>query len=78
MPLAEQYLAQTDGALGAAVLGVIAIALLIGGLLARWITRPLRELTAAAGAVAAGDLERRGAGALAATSWACWPPSSTR
>jgi signal transduction histidine kinase len=38
---------------------VVAIALLIGGLLARWITRPLRELTVAAGEIAAGNLDRR-------------------
>ena len=58
-PAVAQYLAQTDGALAAAGLGVIAIALLLGGLLARRITRPLRELTVAAGAIAAGDLGRR-------------------
>ena len=63
-PAVAQYLAQTDGALAAAGLGVIAIALLLGGLLARRITRPLRELTVAAGAHRGGRPGAAGAGAL--------------
>jgi signal transduction histidine kinase len=58
-PAVAQYLVQTDGALAAAGLVVIGIALVLGGLLARRITRPLRELTVAAQGIAAGDLGRR-------------------
>ena len=52
------YLARTDHALAAAGIGAIAVALVLGLLLARVITRPVRELTAAARAIAGGDLRQ--------------------
>ncbi len=57
-PAVAQYLGQTDGALIAAALIGIGLALLIGGLMARRITRPVRELTEATTRIAAGDLGR--------------------
>jgi signal transduction histidine kinase len=57
-PAEERYLARTDLALGAAALVAVAVALALGLLLARLITRPVRDLTAAARAIAAGDLRQ--------------------
>lgn len=54
----ERYLASTDGALLAAAAVGIGIALLLGTFLARLITRPLREITAASRAIASGDLQQ--------------------
>ena len=55
----EQYLARTSRALFNAALGATGIALLLGVLLARTLTRPLRELTAASRAIARGELEQQ-------------------
>lgn len=55
----RNYLVRTDWALGAAALGAALIALVIGILLARVITRPVREITAAARAIASGDLHQQ-------------------
>jgi signal transduction histidine kinase len=55
-PAEQRYLARTDLALGAAALVGLGIALTLGWLLARLITRPVRDLTAATKALAAGDL----------------------
>jgi signal transduction histidine kinase len=55
----EEYLARTNGVLALAALGAGGVALVLGGLLAYWITRPLRELTAATAAVAGGELGRQ-------------------
>ena len=55
----ERYLARTDAALGIAAAVVVGGALVLGVLLARLITRPVRELTAAAQKIAGGDLEQR-------------------
>jgi signal transduction histidine kinase len=54
----DRYLARTDTALGIAAAVMIGVALVLGVLLARLITRPVRELTAAAGRIADGDLEQ--------------------
>ena len=55
----EQYLASTDLALVIAAAVMIGVALVLGVFLARLITRPVRELTTAAGKIAAGDLQQR-------------------
>ncbi|MCL5997475.1 MAG: ATP-binding protein [Chloroflexi bacterium] len=55
----EQYLARTDLALIIAAVVMIGVALLLGIFLARLITRPVRELTTAAGKIATGDLKQR-------------------
>ncbi len=55
-PEQMRYLAGTDRALGAAGLVALAVALALGLLLARLITRPVRELTRATQALAAGEL----------------------
>jgi signal transduction histidine kinase len=55
----ERYLARTDAALGIAAAVMIGVALVLGVLLARLITRPVRELTTAAGKIADGDLDQR-------------------
>ena len=55
----DRYLARTDRALGIAAAVRVGIALLLGLLLARLITRPVRELTGAAEKIAAGDIEQR-------------------
>lgn len=55
-PAEDRYLARTDIALGAAALGAVGVALALGLLLARLITRPVRDMTTAARAIAAGDL----------------------
>ncbi|HET9222270.1 MAG TPA: HAMP domain-containing protein [Roseiflexaceae bacterium] len=54
-----RYLARTDTALGIAAAVMVGVALVLGVLLARLVTRPLRELTAAAQRIASGDLEQR-------------------
>jgi signal transduction histidine kinase len=55
----NRYLARTDLALGIAAAVMVGVALLLGALLARLITRPVRELTAAAGRIASGDLAQQ-------------------
>jgi len=55
----ERYLSRTDAALGIAAAVMVAVALVLGLLLARLITRPVRELTAATQKIADGDLEQR-------------------
>lgn len=55
----ERYLAHVDLALGVAAAVMVAVALALGLLLARVITRPVRELTAAAQRIASGDLDQR-------------------
>lgn len=55
-PAEQRYLASTDLALGAAALVGLGIALTLGWLLARLITRPVRDLTEATRALAAGEL----------------------
>ncbi|NTV65149.1 MAG: HAMP domain-containing protein, partial [Oscillochloris sp.] len=55
-PAQEAYLTSTDAALAIAAAATAGIALLLGGLLARLITHPLRELTTATRKLAAGDL----------------------
>jgi signal transduction histidine kinase len=55
----ERYLERIDWALVVAGLASVGIALGLGALLAGLITRPARELTAAAGRIAAGDLSVR-------------------
>jgi signal transduction histidine kinase len=55
----NRYLARTDEALGIAAAVMVGIALALGVLLARLITRPVRELTSAAQMIAGGDLEQR-------------------
>ena len=53
----QRYLKRTNQALLLAALSATGIALILGVLLARSLTRPLRELTAATRAVARGDLD---------------------
>jgi signal transduction histidine kinase len=55
----DRYLARTDIALGIAAGVMVGVALLLGVLLARLITRPVRELTAAAERIAGGDLSQQ-------------------
>jgi signal transduction histidine kinase len=55
----DRYLARTDAALGIAAAVMVGVALLLGVLLARLITRPVRELTAAAERIAGGDLAQQ-------------------
>jgi len=55
-PREELYLARTEQALGYAALGAVVIVLLLGVVLARTLTRPLRELTHAIQAMAKGEL----------------------
>jgi len=55
----QRYLKRTNQALLLAALSATGIALILGILLARSLTRPLRELTAATRAVARGDLEQQ-------------------
>ena len=54
----EHYLARTNQALFYGAVGAAGIALLLGVFLARTLTRPMRELTEAATAVARGDGEQ--------------------
>jgi signal transduction histidine kinase len=58
-PLEARYLARTNQALILAALGAILIAVLLGLFLARTITRPVRDLTAATGALAQGRLSQQ-------------------
>jgi signal transduction histidine kinase len=55
----QRYLKRTNQALLLAALSATGIALILGVLLARSLTRPLRELTTATRAVARGDLEQQ-------------------
>ncbi|WP_129672106.1 cell wall metabolism sensor histidine kinase WalK [Candidatus Chloroploca sp. Khr17] len=55
-PAEEAYLRRTDLALGAAALGAVLVALSLGFILARLMTRPIQDLTRATRALAAGDL----------------------
>jgi signal transduction histidine kinase len=55
-PAQARYLARTDAALAISAAATAMIALVLGVLLARLITRPLRELTAAAHQIASGGL----------------------
>ncbi len=57
--LERQYLDRINQALLKAAFGATAIALLLGILLTRTLTRPLRELTTATRAMSKGDLEQR-------------------
>jgi hypothetical protein len=56
-PLEARYLARTNQSLLIAALGATVLALLLGAVLARTITRPVRELTAAAHAMTRGMSE---------------------
>jgi signal transduction histidine kinase len=56
---AERFLDRVQWALGVAALAAAALALSLGWLLARGLTRPLRDLTVATRAVAEGDLKRQ-------------------
>jgi signal transduction histidine kinase len=56
--LETQYLARTNQALLYAALGAALVALILGIFLARTLTHPLRDLTAAIQAVARGDLKQ--------------------
>lgn len=58
-PVEQRYLKRTNQALLLAALSATGIALILGVLLARSLTRPLRELTTATRAMARGDLEQR-------------------
>lgn len=58
-PREELFLTRINWALLYAALGATLIALLLGLFLARKLTRPLRELTAASQAMARGDLEQQ-------------------
>ena len=58
-PLEQRYLSRTNLALFIAALGAVALALLLSTLLARTITRPVLELTAATHAMARGHLEQQ-------------------
>lgn len=58
-PAEARYLARTDIALGSAAAISLVVAILLGLVLARFITRPVRELTSAARAIAEGDLRQQ-------------------
>jgi signal transduction histidine kinase len=58
-PREELFLTRINWALFYAALGATLIALILGLFLARTLTRPLRELTAASQAMAQGDLEQQ-------------------
>ncbi len=58
-PAGEEFLSGVNRALIIAALGATAVGLLLSVLLARTLTRPLRELTVATRAVAQGDLQQR-------------------
>lgn len=58
-PAADEFLSRVNRTLWLGALGAAVVALLLGILLARTLTRPLHELTAATQAVAAGDLGRQ-------------------
>ncbi|OGO19403.1 MAG: hypothetical protein A2Z14_15625 [Chloroflexi bacterium RBG_16_48_8] len=55
----EEFLGRVNQVLLLGALGAAGVALLLGIVLARTLTKPLRELTAATQAVAAGDLEQQ-------------------
>jgi signal transduction histidine kinase len=55
-PAEERYLNRTDQALAVAAVGAVVVALALGLLLARLITRPVRDLTSATKALASGEL----------------------
>jgi two-component system sensor histidine kinase BaeS len=57
-PLEERYLTRTNLALLYAVLGASALALLLGAVLARALTHPIRDLTKGIHAIAKGDLKQ--------------------
>ncbi|MGB8212344.1 MAG: ATP-binding protein [Anaerolineales bacterium] len=57
-PLETQYLKRTNQALLYAALGAALVALLLGAILARTLTHPLRDLTSAIHAMAKGDLKQ--------------------
>ncbi len=57
-PLESQYLIRTNQALLYAALGAALVALGLGTILARTLTHPLRDLTAAIHAMAKGDLKQ--------------------
>jgi signal transduction histidine kinase len=57
-PLESQYLSRTNLALLYAALGAALVALVLGTILARTLTHPLRDLTAAIHAMAKGDLKQ--------------------
>jgi len=56
---AERFLDRVQATLGVAAVVAAALALSLGWLLARGLTRPLRDLTAATRAIAEGDLHRQ-------------------
>ncbi|MEW6241793.1 MAG: ATP-binding protein [Chloroflexota bacterium] len=58
-PQEQAYLERTNQALTFAALGAASLALIVGLLLARSLTRPLRALTAATEKMARGDLEQQ-------------------
>jgi signal transduction histidine kinase len=58
-PAEVEFLDRVNRALVIAMLGATAVGLMLGALLARRLTRPLRELTSATRAVATGHLEQR-------------------
>jgi signal transduction histidine kinase len=58
-PIEERYINQTKLAMVYATLGAVLIAVLLGFFLARTITRPIKELTAATGAMARGQLDQK-------------------
>lgn len=57
-PEESAFLERTTAALALAALGAVLVALVVGGLLARTLTRPLRALTEAAHRMAGGQLEQ--------------------
>ena len=57
-PLEESYLSRTNLALLYAILGASAIALLLGTVLARALTHPIRDLTRGIRGIAGGDLKQ--------------------
>lgn len=58
-PAEARYLERTDAALAIAAAVTVGIALVLGVMQARLITKPVREMTAAAQKIAAGDLQQR-------------------
>jgi signal transduction histidine kinase len=58
-PFEQRYLARTNIALLVAALGAVIVSLLLGTILARNITQPVRDLTAATSAMARGQLNQQ-------------------
>jgi len=58
-PAEQAFLRRTNSALWIAAVGAAGVALLVGLLLARTLTRPLRQLTSAAESIARGELEQQ-------------------